>query len=237
MSQGFGHPPQWSQQLPRMNDLLASTKPTAIAGTVSPLLPPPSKVPGAQHHVGSQTLAQYRSPWATERIPQGLRQDGSYLQKPVTHPLSGQAHERDRITHEAAPGPRDSHAPYTYSHIPIKGQGPCPPPATYPPFGPAPNFAVTRDSGLQLTHSPRDQRLPGDAPHNSPVDQSGQSEVTTEAVTESPWGFTKAGKARKRLEQACVSCRKKKTKCEPMNSGSKCLPCEKSGSRCHFDNT
>ena len=49
------------------------------------------------------------------------------------------------------------------------------------------------------------------------------------------WGMTKAGKVRKRLAQACESCRKKKTKCEPRTKRLKCLPCEKTGNSCSFE--
>ncbi|GAB7342961.1 hypothetical protein MBLNU457_g1065t1 [Dothideomycetes sp. NU457] len=44
------------------------------------------------------------------------------------------------------------------------------------------------------------------------------------------WGTTKAGKARKRLAQACLSCREKKIRCEPRLP--KCLQCEKSKREC-----
>ncbi|KAI9685908.1 MAG: hypothetical protein M1822_004186 [Bathelium mastoideum] len=44
------------------------------------------------------------------------------------------------------------------------------------------------------------------------------------------WGLTKAGKARKRLAQACLTCREKKIKCEP--GFPKCTQCEKSGKTC-----
>ncbi|OKL64453.1 hypothetical protein UA08_00447 [Talaromyces atroroseus] len=41
------------------------------------------------------------------------------------------------------------------------------------------------------------------------------------------WGLTKAGKARKRLAQACIQCREKKVKCQP--NLPKCDQCQKSG--------
>ena len=97
MSQGFGHPHQWDHHLPGMNNLLAAPPPTR-AGTTSPLLPPPSKDPCAPHHVGSTSLAQYRSPKAGDRIPQG-RQGDLYAQSPVAAPLNHLAHkhrQRDR---------------------------------------------------------------------------------------------------------------------------------------------
>jgi hypothetical protein len=44
------------------------------------------------------------------------------------------------------------------------------------------------------------------------------------------WGITKAGKPRKRLAQACLTCREKKIKCEP--GYPKCLQCAKSQRLC-----
>lgn len=47
------------------------------------------------------------------------------------------------------------------------------------------------------------------------------------------WGVTKAGKPRKRLAQACITCREKKIKCEP--SLPKCVQCTKFGRECRFE--
>lgn len=46
------------------------------------------------------------------------------------------------------------------------------------------------------------------------------------------WGVTKAGKPRKRLAQACITCREKKIKCHP--NLPKCDQCQKSGRVCRF---
>jgi hypothetical protein len=47
------------------------------------------------------------------------------------------------------------------------------------------------------------------------------------------WGLTKAGKARKRLAQACIPCREKKIKCHPNKP--RCDQCQKSGRECRFE--
>ncbi|GFF45182.1 uncharacterized transcriptional regulatory protein C1327.01c [Aspergillus udagawae] len=47
------------------------------------------------------------------------------------------------------------------------------------------------------------------------------------------WGVTKAGKPRKRLAQACLTCREKKIKCQP--NLPKCDQCQKSGRECRFE--
>lgn len=47
------------------------------------------------------------------------------------------------------------------------------------------------------------------------------------------WGVTKAGKPRKRLAQACLTCREKKIKCQP--NLPKCDQCQKHGRDCRFE--
>ncbi|ORY71619.1 uncharacterized protein BCR38DRAFT_331693 [Pseudomassariella vexata] len=48
------------------------------------------------------------------------------------------------------------------------------------------------------------------------------------------WGVTKAGKPRKRLAIACLTCREKKIKCDP--DFPRCVQCEKFGRVCKFKN-
>ncbi|KAI9676015.1 MAG: hypothetical protein M1817_000758 [Caeruleum heppii] len=48
------------------------------------------------------------------------------------------------------------------------------------------------------------------------------------------WGVTKAGKPRKRLAVACLTCREKKIKCDP--DFPKCVQCERFGRVCKFKN-
>lgn len=47
------------------------------------------------------------------------------------------------------------------------------------------------------------------------------------------WGTTKAGKPRKRLGQACNTCREKKIRCDPQIP--KCAQCQKFGRECKFE--
>ncbi|KAI9890326.1 MAG: hypothetical protein M1814_004236 [Vezdaea aestivalis] len=46
------------------------------------------------------------------------------------------------------------------------------------------------------------------------------------------WGITKAGKPRKRLALACLTCREKKIKCEPGEP--RCVQCEKTNKECRI---
>ncbi|RMD40615.1 hypothetical protein DV735_g4515, partial [Chaetothyriales sp. CBS 134920] len=52
-------------------------------------------------------------------------------------------------------------------------------------------------------------------------------------VVNPKWGTTKAGKPRKRLGQACNTCREKKIRCEPQVP--KCSQCQKFGRECKFE--
>ncbi|RMZ85305.1 hypothetical protein DV738_g110, partial [Chaetothyriales sp. CBS 135597] len=52
-------------------------------------------------------------------------------------------------------------------------------------------------------------------------------------VVNPKWGTTKAGKPRKRLGQACNTCREKKIRCEPQVP--KCAQCQKFGRECKFE--
>lgn len=49
------------------------------------------------------------------------------------------------------------------------------------------------------------------------------------------WGITKAGKPRKRLAQACSTCREKKIRCDPGSNLSKCSQCLKFNRECRFE--
>ncbi|CAD6500296.1 BgTH12-07476 [Blumeria graminis f. sp. triticale] len=53
-------------------------------------------------------------------------------------------------------------------------------------------------------------------------------------VVNAHWGVTKAGKPRKRLAIACITCREKKIKCDP--DYPRCLQCQKFGRVCRFKN-
>lgn len=235
MSQGFGHPPLRDQRLPRMNDILAPTLPITRPRPVSPLLPPPNKAPRPSHYVGTQSLTQYRSQSAGERVTHGQQQDVLYPRSIVESPLSCHVHDRGQSNFGTSLEHRISYPLYSYSHSPTHRQESRPMHATYPPVAPVASFAINGETGLRLTHSSHDQKVPGDVASSTPMEQLSPLKQATAISTDSPWGLTKAGKARKRLEQACVSCRKKKTKCEPVSSSSKCLPCEKNGIECHFD--
>ena len=165
MAYGFGHPSQWGHQLPIPNAVLAPLQPTARPSTVSPLLlPPPNKALGVPHYVGSQSLAEYKSPWPSERLAQSHRQDGLNAWSPVAHPSSRQAHDRDGITHGSVVDHRIISPPHSYSHDPRKTQEVAPTHSLYPPFGPGGGYALSENSRLQPIQSPHDDKAHDNAP-------------------------------------------------------------------------
>ena len=74
--------------------------------------------------------------------------------------------------------------------------------------------------------------IPGEGPCYIYEDGSHVRKTIDGEVVNAQWGVTKAGKARKRLAIACITCREKKIKCEPGDV--KCVQCDKSGRECRF---
>ena len=74
--------------------------------------------------------------------------------------------------------------------------------------------------------------VPGEGPCYIYEDGSHVRKTIDGEVVNAQWGVTKAGKARKRLAIACITCREKKIRCEPGDV--KCVQCDKSGRDCRF---
>lgn len=74
--------------------------------------------------------------------------------------------------------------------------------------------------------------IPGEGPCYVYEDGSHVKKFIDGEVVHSQWGVTKAGKPRKRLAIACMTCREKKIKCDPGEP--KCVQCDKSGRECRF---
>ena len=77
-----------------------------------------------------------------------------------------------------------------------------------------------------------EENVPGEGPCYIYADGSRLRKIIDGEVVNAQWGVTKAGKPRKRLAIACLTCREKKIKCEPGEP--KCMQCEKSGRECRF---
>lgn len=80
----------------------------------------------------------------------------------------------------------------------------------------------------------RAQEVPGEGLCYFYDDGSHCKTVIDGEAVNAHWGVTKAGKPRKRLAIACVTCREKKIKCDP--DYPRCVQCEKFGRVCKFKN-
>ena len=78
----------------------------------------------------------------------------------------------------------------------------------------------------------REDHVPGEGMCYIYDDGSHVRKVIDGESVNAQWGVTKAGKPRKRLAVACLTCREKKIKCEPGDD--KCTQCEKSGRECSY---
>ena len=74
--------------------------------------------------------------------------------------------------------------------------------------------------------------IPGEGPCYIYEDGTHVRKFIDGEVVNAVWGVTKAGKPRKRLAVACLTCREKKIKCDPGEI--KCVQCDKSGRDCRF---
>lgn len=95
---------------------------------------------------------------------------------------------------------------------------------------PESNNTNQQDSYATYARQPNDLR---DVNHVAPAGTYASLWRTTHHVLD--WGTTKAGNPRKRLAQACLSCRQKKIRCYPNPTTMKCFQCEKSGGRCKYE--
>lgn len=82
-------------------------------------------------------------------------------------------------------------------------------------------------------HHVAEQEIPGKGLCYVYQDGSVFPKMTGRETVNPKWGTTKAGKPRKRLGQACNTCREKKIKCDP--SVPKCAQCQKFGRECKFE--
>ena len=88
------------------------------------------------------------------------------------------------------------------------------------------------DSTKQVRRVVGEEVVPGEGPCYVYEDGSYVKKFIDGEVVNAQWGVTKAGKPRKRLAIACMTCREKKIKCDPGEP--KCVQCDKSGRECRF---
>lgn len=165
---------------------------------------------------------------------------GAYRAQPVT----GQKHSHEGYlggagdsSHRTDPRPSSQHF-YQPSHHAVYA----PPPPSTTTTAAAGETIPTKDglgpkiwTGAQfLPRFVRAAELPGEGLCYFYDDGSHCKTVIDGEAVNAHWGVTKAGKPRKRLAIACVTCREKKIKCDP--DYPRCVQCEKFGRVCKFKN-
>lgn len=137
------------------------------------------------------------------------------------------------------PGTKDR-APPSYSDQRSAHGGPNPPPT---PTSTVVSEGIPSKDGLGpkiwtgshfLPRFVRAAEVPGEGMCYFYDDGSHCKTVIDGEAVNAHWGVTKAGKPRKRLAIACVTCREKKIKCDP--DYPRCVQCEKFGRICKFKN-
>ena len=98
----------------------------------------------------------------------------------------------------------------------------------------SPSSATPTDSGHgpALVQLVGERVVPGEGPCYIYDDGSYVRKIIDGEAVNAQWGITKAGKPRKRLAIACITCREKKIKCDP--AVPKCVQCDKTGRDCRF---
>ncbi|KAL3462595.1 hypothetical protein BJX64DRAFT_139414 [Aspergillus heterothallicus] len=244
-SRGPGHP-HTSEQLPSVSQLLTPT--AQSSRSPSPynqrlafgiILPSNDlrKSPDQQRHSESGALplearsSLYESPRPTLDSAPLLQ---SQNLPPISH-ISAQAIGGETSSYPAL-GSTSSHSPYP-PRLPHRHNDPSDravlglsSSATTEP-GP---FSAGKPSKSSVRPHVVDERyIEGEGLCYIYADGSHCPKIIDGVPVNANWGITKAGKPRKRLAQACLTCREKKIKCHP--NLPKCDQCQKSGRECRFE--
>ncbi|KAK8173425.1 hypothetical protein IWX90DRAFT_140662 [Phyllosticta citrichinensis] len=223
-------------QLPSLRELVS---PMLFSRRHSDQLPAPparlSGLPGLHASPGERSI---------NHQPQHLARDDHRAYVPASYPFplfSAPA----SITHAPAPPPAPSHhqpfrepiyGPNRRTSVSSGASAPSEHTSSVDDHGEAPPTRVKRRIGEASRGAARaarcvgQQEIPGEGMCFVYEDGSYcRTMIDGEAVNPS-WGVTKAGKPRKRLAQACLTCREKKIKCEP--GVPKCAQCTRARRTC-----
>ncbi|KAL2811358.1 hypothetical protein BJX63DRAFT_422465 [Aspergillus granulosus] len=245
-SRGPGYQ-QTSEQLPSVSQLLTPT--AQSSRSPSPYNPrlafgiilPSNDIresPERQRHVDSGALPlEARSSFYESPRPPLESAPSSQSQNlpPISH-ISAQALGGDTSSYPGL-GSGPSHSPYPprlihrHSGDPNDRVGPGISSSTAADSGP---FGTGKSSKSNLRPHVVDERyIEGEGLCYIYADGSHCPKIIDGVPVNANWGITKAGKPRKRLAQACLTCREKKIKCHP--NLPKCDQCQKSGRECRFE--
>ncbi|KAL8392763.1 hypothetical protein RB595_002809 [Gaeumannomyces hyphopodioides] len=219
----FPRPPLSPQS--REGEPAQQYRPSSAAERSSEYGPPPP--PPALHHRGEYSPHSGRA--QLERYPAPL----TGVKREADQMSGHQSHQHHHHHHyqqlQRAPSIHHHHAP--------------PPPPPTPPANAMVSEGVPSKDGLGpkiwtgthfLPRFVRAAEVPGEGTCYFYDDGSHCKAVIDGEQVNAHWGVTKAGKPRKRLAIACITCREKKIKCDP--DYPRCVQCEKFGRVCKFKN-
>ncbi|KAI0398052.1 hypothetical protein F5Y17DRAFT_211119 [Xylariaceae sp. FL0594] len=237
--------PTLNQPRPVYEPRLASERPylPSVAQSFPGPLSPPIREYDHAHHVARSSDSVGSSKWAPGSCSETGRSEYVYTARPSTPSSSSSFRSTldhrvplpslgENFGYENSPRPKlDAH-----SHVPQANRSP-----TSPGNAGAEGVPVKDGLGPKIwtgTHFlPRFVRradIPGEGPCYFYDDGSHCKTVIDGEPVNAHWGVTKAGKPRKRLAIACLTCREKKIKCDP--DYPRCVQCEKFGRVCKFKN-
>lgn len=209
-------PTQHRSNLP-LEDILCSPEPSSTRSSRSFTSPPPPPLMG----IGNQcNPSSFYSPAPSYSIP-SRRLSPPTLQLPQTNPTSYSNIPPIRHEHSSSRRLSDLYRDQPPKHSSCSSVETC---QTSLSSGSIPPPTQARLVG--------ERHFPGEG--NCWVYDNGshiRKEIDGTAVNPQ-WGVTKAGKPRKRLAQACLTCREKKIKCDLADP--KCIQCDKSGRECRY---
>lgn len=203
------------------------------------------------------SFSKFLSETGQHDIPYTIPANGSMSNSRQILPMHNRGGFQDRMPE---PLPRFHDIPPNHLHTNSRGpprynnsnssttiqrplSGSVPPPALLAPLSPMrhPNQHSRSHSsahpveGGQARHLIGEEPIPGKGICYIYDDGSICQKVIDGDTVNPKWGTTKAGKPRKRLGQACNTCREKKIKCDP--SVPKCAQCQKFNRECKFEST
>lgn len=226
-------PNRTGQQLPSVSQLLTNTPgssppspyyPPALATSIAPTPGPPRSF--HHHHHGHQI-----SPAALyDRTPSFVSSPAEHL-PPISHAVQS---PRGNTPPRPVTGPTQTvqtqHSPLYYRDSTRKSK-------SLGEVSPTESIGTSITSGSVQPVRPHvvdEKYIDGEGLCYIYADGSYCPKNIDGVPVNANWGITKAGKPRKRLAQACLTCREKKIKCHP--NLPKCDQCQKSGRECRFEN-
>ncbi|KAJ5343985.1 hypothetical protein MYU51_002037 [Penicillium brevicompactum] len=218
---------QKPEQLPSLSQIFTTEAPSSShSQAYAPLTPSNERRDSAynfSHHDPRLPAVHDRTKGLSESISQSHKAGLPPLSQVALHSHRDLPHHTPmRNDPSTAPFP---HAPLPYGNSPLHDQGP----------GGEPSDGSSRPGKTPVRPAVIDERMiEGEGLCFIYADGSYCPQTIDGTPVNANWGVTKAGRPRKRLALACLTCREKKIKCNPATEAV-CDQCRKSGRECRFE--